>query len=138
MGLDDEVVDVEVEEAGKENGKKRDKTEAEKENVNLSSISDAAMYLADRLKYISEVTSSPTKSRKKGYCCGSNIAVVESSIKRIIEGKATVDEALSLFSNVTSIVEGYLHTKEAFKQAEKIMDELKKKALKKLGEDKND
>ena len=138
MGLDDEVVDVEVEEAGKENGKKRDKTEAEKENVNLSSISDAAMYLADRLKYISEVTSSPTKSRKKGYCCGSNIAVVESSIKRVIEGKATVDEALSLFSNITSIVEGYLHTKEAFKQAEKVMDELKKKALKKLGEDKDD
>jgi len=138
MGLDDEVVDVEVEEAEKENGEKRKKTEAEKDSVNLSNISDAAMYLADRLKYISDVTSSPTKSRKKGYCCGSNIAVVEGSIKRIIEGKATVDEALSLFSNVTSIVEGYLHTKEAFKQAEKIMDELKKKALKKLGEDKDD
>ena len=135
MGLDDEVLDVETDEVEKESKKEK---EEEKENVNLSSISDAAMYLADRLKYISEVTSSPTKSRKKGYCCGSNIAVVESSIKRIIEGKATVDEALSLFSNVTSIVEGYLHTKEAFKQAEKIMDELKKKALKKLGEDKND
>jgi len=95
-------------------------------------IGTAAEILADRLKFVGEVTSNPKKSHEKGYETGSNIVVVAECIRRVLSGDATVEELLSLGNNIGGIVMGAIHTGEAFKKAESLIEEIKKKTIKEL------
>ncbi len=138
-GREMDEVEAEEKEKGKEKAKAKEKAEVEaeveaedEEKKAPESISEAAKIMADRLSFISEITGNPKKAEDAGYTTGSNIAVLYKEVGRMIEGKATLEEILSMGSNIAGVVKGFMHTAEAVKEAEKVMEELKKKVLKKI------
>jgi len=98
----------------------------------VESISEAAKILADRLLFISDVTGKPSKAREAGYITGSNIAVVKRSLERVLHGKASLQEYMSLASNVGSILEGFFHTANAFTEVEEALRASRKEYLRKM------
>jgi len=101
-----------------------------------STLPEAAKILADRLLFISDVTGKPSKAKEAGYITGSNIAVVKRSLERVLHGEASLQEYMSLASNVGSILEGFFHTANAFTEVEEALRESRKEYLRKMAEKK--